>query len=210
MLVSYGKIIPQSILDLFSPGIINLHPSLLPQYRGPSPIEAAMTNLDRQTGFSIMQLDTAMDAGPVYHQETTTMTGQESRSELYDQLFNRGSQKLVELLPQITSGELKPSPQDHEVASYCALLSKDDSLLDPQKLTAAQAEARVRAHLGFPRTKIPYQGSQLIITAAHVATSPQTALDNQYADGNYLVIDQLLAPSGKQMTAEAFLRGQHS
>ena len=207
VLVSYGKIIPQSIIDLFSPGIINVHPSLLPNYRGPSPIEAAMTNLDTETGVSIMQLDADMDAGPVYHQEKITLTSHESRAELYDQLFALGSEKLVELLPRIVSGDLQPVEQDHAAATYCALLSKKDALLDPAKLTATQAEARVRAHLGFPRTKLAFDSLELIITAAHVATEPHTALDQQFTDGNYLIIDELLAPSGKKMTAEAFLRG---
>lgn len=209
VLVSYGKIIPQSIIDLFSPGIINVHPSLLPKYRGPSPIEAAMTNLDTETGVSIMQLDADMDAGPVYHQEKITLTGHESRTELYDQLFALGSEKLIELLPRVVSGDLQPVEQNHAEATYCTLLSKKDALLDPAKLTAAQAEARVRAHLSFPRTKLAFDDLELIITAAHVANKPHTALDQQFTDGNYLIVDQLITPtSGKQMTAEAFLRGR--
>lgn len=208
VLVSYGKIIPQHIIDLFSPGIINVHPSLLPKYRGPSPIEAAMTNLDHETGVSIIQLDADMDAGPIYHQEKIALAGSESRAELYDKLFGLGSNKLVEILPQIANGNLQPTPQNHTEATYCALLSKKDSLLDPTALTAAQAEARVRAHLGFPRTKLAFDDLELIITAAHVANKPHTALDQQFADGNYLIVDQLIAPaSGKQMTTEAFLRG---
>lgn len=207
VLVSYGKIIPQSIIDLFHPGIINLHPSLLPSYRGPSPIEAAMTNLDTTTGVSIMQLDADMDAGPIYHQEAVPLTRLESRAELYDQLFQIGSRKLVELLPRIADGSIHPVPQDHSVATYCSLLTKKDAILDPSALTATQAEARVRAYLGFPRTKLTYNDQTLIITAARVSSTPQTALDHVYTDGSYLIIDQLIAPSGKQMTAEAFLRG---
>ncbi len=209
VLVSYGKIIPQSIIDLFSPGIINVHPSLLPKYRGPSPIEAAMTNLDHETGVSIMQLNADMDAGPIYHQEKIALTGSESRAELYDKLFSLGSEKLVELLPRIIDGSLQPTPQNHAKATYCALLSKKDSLLDPTILTAAQAEARIRAHLGFPRSKLAFDNLELIITAAHVEAQPRTAIDQQFTDGNYLIVDQLIAPtSGKQMTAEAFLRGR--
>lgn len=209
VLVSYGKIIPQSIIDLFSPGIINVHPSLLPKYRGPSPIEAAMINLDHETGVSIMQLNADMDAGPIYHQEKIALAGSESRAELYDKLFSLGSEKLVELLPRIVDDNLQPTPQNHTGATYCALLSKKDSLLDPTALTAAQAEARVRAHLSFPRTKLAFDDLELIITAAHVANKPHTALDQQFTDGNYLIVDQLITPtSGKQMTAEAFLRGR--
>lgn len=210
VLVSYGKIIPQSIIDLFTPGIINLHPSLLPKYRGPSPIEAAMTNLDDQTGVSIMQLDAQMDAGPIYYQQKIALTGRESRAELYDTLFSLGSRKLVEILPAIASGQLQPTPQNHDQASYCRLLTKADSLLDPASLTAPQAAARVRAHLGFPRSKITYRDQTLIITAAHASEAPQTTLDQAFQGGDYLVIDQLLAPSGKKMTAQAFLNGQQN
>lgn len=208
VLVSYGKIIPQSIIDLFPRGIINVHPSLLPRYRGPSPIEAAMTNLDDMTGVSIMQLDAAMDAGPVYHQETVRLNGTETRAELYERLFALGSQKLIELLPRIADGSLQPTPQDDTQATYCALLSKNDSLLHPDQLTARHAEARVRAHLGFPRTKLVFDDTELIITSAHVAPVPATTLDQRFTDGQYLVIDELISPtSGKKMTAEAFLRG---
>lgn len=207
VLVSYGKIIPQSIIDLFTPGIINIHPSLLPSYRGPSPIEAAMTNLDHETGVSIMQLDADMDAGPIYHQQKIGLTGRESRAELYDKLFRLGSEKLIEILPRITSGELQPSPQDHSQAAYCRLLSKADSLLDPKELSSEQAESRIRAYLGFPRTKITFDGEDLIITSAHTADQPQTDLDQKFNDGKFLVIDEVLAPSGKKMTAQAFLNG---
>ena len=69
VLVSYGKIIPQTIIDLFHPGVINVHPSLLPKYRGPSPIESAIANRDKNTGVTIMRLEQAMDAGPIYYQE---------------------------------------------------------------------------------------------------------------------------------------------
>ena len=211
VLVSYGKIIPQSIIDLFPHGIINIHPSLLPHYRGPSPIEAAMTNLDQETGVSIMQLGAAMDAGPIYHQATIRLHGTETRAELYDRLFALGSQKLIELLPHIADGNLQPTSQDDTQATYCDLLSKDISLLHPAQLTAAQAEARVRAHLGFPRTKLAFDNTELIITTAHIASAPATTLDQQFADGNYLIIDELISPiSGKKMTAEAFLRGHSS
>lgn len=208
VLVSYGKIIPQSIIDLFTPGIINLHPSLLPRYRGPSPIEAAMTNLDDETGISIMQLDAQMDAGPLYYQERIALTGRETRAELYDRLFTLGSARLVELLPRIANGDLLPTPQQHTDVTYCALLSKQNAPLDPTTLNAAQAEARVRAYLGFPRTTLYYENDRLIITAAHVADSPSTELDQRCSDGRYLVVDELIAPSGKHMNAAAFLRGR--
>ena len=207
VLVSYGKIIPQAVIDLFNPGIINLHPSLLPQYRGPSPIEAAMINLDSHTGISLIKLDAQMDAGPIYHQESILLSGDESRDELYCKLFNLGSQRLVELLPRIVSGDIHLKPQQESIATYCKLLSKQDAPLDPQSLSAKQAAARVRAYFGFPRSTMMFDGLRLIITKAHPDVTPKTALDQCYHDGQFLIIDELIAPSGKKMTAEAFLRG---
>lgn len=210
VLVAYGKIIPQSILDLFTPGIINVHPSLLPHYRGPSPIEAAIAQGDSETGVSIMQLDAAMDAGPVYAQVRYPLNGTETKPSLYEQLFIQGSDLLAAILPDILSGALMPTPQQHDQATYCQLLTKQQSLIVPSAMTAAAADAHVRAHLGFPRTKIAIHGVERIITRTHIADTPHTSLDQRCADGRYLVIDELIAPSGKTITAEAFLRGYHS
>ncbi len=207
VLVSYGKIIPQSIIDLFTPGIINVHPSLLPRYRGPSPIEAAIIHHDNQTGVTIMQLSAAMDAGPIYAQHIIPLDHTETKPALYATLSHIGNQLLIDTLPDILSGALTPTPQNDADVTYCSLLSKQDGLLDPADLTAVQAEARVRAFLGFPRTRLPLGDQTLIITRAHVSKTAETPLSVQFSDGNYLAPDELIAPSGKTMTAEAFLRG---
>ena len=207
VLVSYGKIIPQSIIDLFSPGIINLHPSLLPHYRGPSPIESAILYGDAITGISLMQLSAAMDAGPVYDQQPITVKSNETAAALYDTLGRLGSQRLVELLPKIIDGSLHPTAQDDTAASYSKLLAKHDGVLSPDKMTAVEAERRVRAFTIFPKTRLVIGANSLIILAAHVADIPATSLDQQFQDGKYLVIDKLVAPSGKMMNATAFLRG---
>ena len=209
VLVSYGKIIPQSIIDLFTPGIINVHPSLLPRYRGPSPIEAAIIHHDNQTGVTIMQLSAAMDAGPIYAQRIIPLDHTETKPALYATLSRIGNQLLIDTLPDILSGALTPTPQNDADATYCSLLSKQDGLLDPADLTAVQAEARVRAFLGFPRTRLPLGDQTLIIiiTRAHVSKTAETPLSVQFSDGNYLIPNELIAPSGKTMPAEAFLRG---
>ena len=207
VLVSYGKIIPQSIIDLFTPGIINVHPSLLPRYRGPSPIEAAIMHRDNQTGVTIMQLSAAMDAGPIYAQHIIPLDHTETKPALYATLSRIGNQLLVDTLPDILSGALTPTPQNDADATYCSLLSKQDGLLDPADLTAVQAETRVRAFLGFPRTRLPLGDQTLIITRAHVSKTAETPLSVQFSDGNYLIPNELIAPSGKTMPAEAFLRG---
>jgi methionyl-tRNA formyltransferase len=207
VLVSYGKIIPQSIIDLFSPGIINVHPSLLPRYRGPSPIETAILNGDPETGVTIMQLSAAMDAGPIYSHMTTPLNGNETAPALETQLAKEGAQELVRVLPAIIAGELLPTSQNDEAASYCNLLSKDESTLDPSLITARQAEQRVRAFLAFPKTKVTVAGQQIVITKAHVSTEAATPLDLPCADGQFLSIDTLIGPSGKAMNAAAFING---
>lgn len=207
VLVSYGRIIPQSIIDLFDPGIINIHPSLLPKYRGPSPIESAIAGGDSSTGVTIMQLSATMDAGPIYAQITHKLTGRETRPELYSTLAQKGAALLIKTLPDILNGNLIAKPQDERSATYCSLLSKADTQLDTSQVTAAEAERIVRAHLGFPRTKINVLGHTIIITKAHVTTQPKTPLDILCQDGACLAVDELIAPSGKTMNPADFLRG---
>lgn len=207
VLVSYGKLVPPAIIDLFTPGIINVHPSLLPRYRGPSPIEATILAGDARTGISLMQLAPAMDAGPVYTAREYPLDGSETQPELAHTLAVIGSTLLIEQLPAILSGELRPLPQDDTQATYCPLLSKQDALLDPASLTAIEAERRVRAYLSYPKARIGHNGQQLIVTAAHTAPHKNTPLDRSCRDGVFLVVDELISPTGRRMSAEAYLRG---
>jgi len=207
VLVSYGKIIPQAIIDLFTPGIINVHPSLLPRYRGPSPIESAIANRDAKTGATLMQLSKAMDAGPLYYQVPYALDQTETRPELYHMLGQLGANILVQQLPAILSGTLQPTPQNDGAATYCRLLTKESSHLDLASLTPGQAEARIRAHLGFPRTRLRVGNYDIIVTKAHVVMDAKTPLDLVCQNGAFLSIDELVAPSGRQMTAADFLRG---
>jgi methionyl-tRNA formyltransferase len=207
ILVAYGRIIPQSIIDIFPKGIINIHPSLLPRYRGPTPIESAIINGDTQTGVSIMQLSAGMDEGPVYAQATTVLHGNETKFELYETLSTLSVELLISKLPSILDGTLQPKVQIDTDATYCKLLSKADSSLDVTTTTAEEADRRVRAHLGFPKTKIKLLDHEIIITKAHVTSEQKTPLDIECRDGAYLTIDELIAPSGRLMDGKAFLRG---
>lgn len=207
VLVSYGKIVPQSIIDLFPRGIINVHPSLLPKYRGPSPIESAILNGDAQTGVSIMQLSAKMDAGPVYSQIHYPLSGTETQQALYETLAEKGADELVRVLPAILSGELQPQPQNEREATYCSLLSKDDALISPSAMMAAQAERHVRAYNVFPKTKLTLGSYTIIVTKAHVSQTKNAPLDVECRDGAFLAIDELVAPNGKRMSADSFLRG---
>ena len=207
VLVSFGKIIPRSILELFTPGIVNVHPSLLPKYRGPSPIESAILNRDSKTGVSIMLLEEAMDAGPVCMQAPYALDFTETKPELYNTLFTLGANILVSKLPSIISGELQPTKQGEKEASYCSLLTKDAGRLDLTKLTPGEAEAHVRAYLGFPRSRISVGSYELIVTKAHGVMTKDSPLDLECANGAFLAIDEVIAPSGKKMSAAEFLRG---
>lgn len=207
VLVSYGKIIPKSTIALFTPGIINVHPSLLPKYRGPSPIESAIANGDSKTGVSIMQLSPEMDAGPVYAVREYQLTGTETRPELYADLANFGANLLIQELNDILNGDLQPVPQDESQATYCKLLSKADADLDVSSLSAQKAEQLIRAHLGFPKSKLTINGHVIIVTKAHIIDQQKTPLDILCADGAYLSVDELIAPSGRSMDQAAFLRG---
>lgn len=214
VLVSYGKIIPQSIIDLFSPGIINVHPSLLPKYRGPSPMEATILNGDRETGVTIMQLSAKMDAGPVYGYTPLELTGTESRAELYNTLGELGTETLLELLPLILDGEAVGLVQNEQEATYCHLLTKADSIIDWNK-SAVRLEREIRAYAGWPQSRTILGGAEIIITKAHViegAATPGTPIvsDKTLSIGT---ADQLLAidcvkPLGKkEMPIGAFLAG---
>ena len=207
VLVSYGKIIPESILALFSPGIINVHPSLLPLYRGPSPIESAIANRDNKTGVTIMQLVKAMDAGPIYMQVPYALDATETKPELYHTLFTLGTNLLISTLPRIASGELQPTQQAEADATYCNLLTKQDGELDLTRLTPGVAEAHIRAYLGYPKSRITIGSHTVIVTKAHGVMTQKTPLDVPCANGAFLAIDELIAPSGKTMTGESFLRG---
>lgn len=208
VLVSYGKIIPQKVLDLFTPGIINVHPSLLPKYRGPSPIEAAILHGDTETGVTLMKLVKDMDAGPIYIQTTHPLLGTETKPDLYDLLGRLGAELLVTHLPAIVNGELPPAEQDDTAASYCSLLTKKDSQLLPEHKNAEMLEREIRAYQGFPKSRLTLFGHDVIITRARVAADEHDGdIVLPCADGTYLAVEHLIAPSGRRMSAAEFVRG---
>lgn len=210
VLSSFGRIIPQRIIDLFEPGIINVHPSLLPLYRGPSPIETAIMNGDTQTGVSIMLLSAAMDAGPVYAQTSYELDGSETQPSLYTTLADLGSVLLVQHLPQVIDGSLLPTPQVDANATYTRLLQKTDAVVDPTHISADALARKIRAHLLYPKTKLTLLDQLVTITAAHDSDTAIHALDVACQDGRFLSIDELIAPTGRRMSADAFLNGYRS
>jgi methionyl-tRNA formyltransferase len=206
ILVAYGKIIPKNIIDIFPRGIINIHPSLLPKYRGPTPIEQAILDGASQTGVSIMQLTPEMDAGPVFTQESINLSKDESKEDLATKLLELGSRILLDTLPQILDGSKNPTAQDDSQATYTKLLTKDDGLVKWDK-SAEEIERQVRAFLGFPKSRTEVLEENIIITKVRVAKDQDDGDLVIGCNPGWLEIQKLTAPSGRSVTGAEFLRG---
>ena len=207
ILAAFSKFIPTSILEAIPNGIINIHPSLLPKYRGTTPIESALLNGDELAGVSVMRLVKAMDAGPTYAQGEVKITDQTTKQSLYEHLANLGAKLLIDVLPGILAKTAPESLQDDTQATFTTPLDKSLSLLKTDSKSAQELVCEVKAFAGFPKSKLNLCGKNCTITAAHSANQPKSELDQLCADGKYLIIDQLIPENSKPMTAEAFLNG---
>lgn len=211
VLVSYGKIIPQHIIEAFSHGIINVHPSLLPKYRGPSPIEAAIKNGDEKTGITIMGLDAGMDTGPIYYQEEIALSKDDNAALLYKKLGAHGARILIKVLPDILAGRVAAEPQNGKGASITHLLKKDDGLLSPHEQTADEMERQVRAYMIYPKSFVYIGDQRLIVKRARSSSNKEVAnLSIKCSDGRYFIIDELINKKGKLVTGQDYLRANNS
>lgn len=216
ILVAYGKIVPQAVIDSFPQGIINIHPSLLPKHRGSIPLESVLLNGETETGVSLMQLAAKMDAGPVFVQQKLSLEADETKQALAARLGELGRDMLLSALPGILDGSLSPKDQNNDDASYDERITKEDGVLDFHK-PAARLVNEVRAYSGWPRSRTTIGTTEVVIVQAHQAQGTGTPgtlwLDDKQLGirtaSGILVIDKLI-PAGKQvMTAEAFLAGYH-
>lgn len=214
ILVAYGKIVPQEIIDIFPKGIINIHPSLLPLHRGPTPIESVILDGSTKTGVSLMQLIQEMDAGPVFGHSEIELSGKESKQELANTLLEIGSSMLIELLPGIIDGSIVARPQNSSEATYDSLLKKEKGLLDFTK-PAITVEREIRAYHEWPKSYTSLNG--IVMTIKSAAVVGLAGKPGEYkADKKSLIIycgkDALeitsLQPAGKkEMPIQAFLAG---
>lgn len=208
VLASFGVLIPSSVLEVFEPeGILNIHPSLLPLYRGASPIESAILNGDTDFGVSVMKLAPKMDAGPIYKQATLSDVPEPfSKDFLYKTLAEMGAAIVLSLLK--SKEWPTPKPQDDSKATYCGKLDKSMSFLTPETDTANQTLRKIVAFSGFPKAKYAFFGVRCIVLKAHILEKGETALiPLPCADGRVLSID-LLQPEGRKvMDAKSFLNG---
>lgn len=212
VLASYGVIIKQDVLDLFVPeGILNIHPSLLPAYRGPSPIETAILNGDKTLGVSVMKLVAAMDAGPIFYQQSFQVDRPE-KDETYRLLATNAAEWIAKHLSEKPLTETcPPTTQDNSKATYTKKFDKSMSPLDPTHKTAAELDNEIRAFAGFPKSKYEFFGLDCIIISAHVATPEETTspktLQIECYDKSILIVDQIQPAGRKIMDAKSFLNG---
>jgi len=152
VVVDYGKILPARLLSIPRRGFLNVHPSLLPRFRGPSPIRSAILAGDSTTGVTVMLLDDAMDHGPVIAQKRIELSDPPPRnSELERILMPAGGALLAQMLPRWIAGDIEATPQNHDVATYCQKFTKEDGALDLSG-DARFNLLKIRAFEGWPGT----------------------------------------------------------
>lgn len=168
IVAAYGKIIPPDALKIPRFGFVNIHPSLLPRYRGPSPIQAAIANGDAETGVTLMLLDAQVDHGPTIAQERVPLSPTATRSSLERELASLGASLLERTLPDYLASRITPQPQDHTHATTTPLLSRDHGRIDWREPSAV-IEQKIRAYEDWPGTwcELP-NGKRLKVLRAEV------------------------------------------
>lgn len=215
VLASYGRIIPSSLLELFSIGIINVHPSDLPRYRGPSPIEQTILNGDEKTAVSLMKLVKAMDAGPIYAKARLNVPDNISKADLKQSLIKTGVSLMADKLPAILSGQLKPTPQDDSQATYTKLIKKSDGQIDWSR-TAQEVQRQIRAYQGWPGSFTKLFDVRITIHEAN--TSPKSGQPGEhfisssgllsvYCGQGALELISVQPAGKKRMSSADFIRG---
>ncbi len=174
VVAAYGKILPKKVLDLPSLGCLNLHPSLLPRYRGPSPVASAILEGSEKTGVTVMLLDEGMDTGPILAQEETLIAPNENAETLTERLFHIGARLLIETLPLWTKGEIIPKPQDNAKATVSRLLTREDGLIDWTE-SAVTLWREVRAYCPWPGSYTFWRGKRLKVLEVSVSDESMVA-----------------------------------
>ena len=223
VVAAFGQILPQSVLDIPTYGCINIHPSLLPEFRGAAPVAAAILAGSEFTGVSIMLMGSGLDTGPVLARAQISVSRQDTTGSLTAKLSRIAAQLLLEVLPCWLQGELAPQPQDEAEATYSSMLSKMDGEID-WHLSALDIWRRVRAFHPWPGCYTRWQGGQLKIIEAVPVTGPShsgrtevgqvVAVNKEGAafgvntgDG-VLGILRVQLEGKRAMSAAEFLRGQ--
>lgn len=199
LVASYGKIIPQALLAIPAHSVLNIHPSLLPLYRGPSPLQTAILNGDRESGVTIMQVDPEMDHGPIIAQSKIALADNYDYLSLEKKLAKLGAQLFTQIIPDWLAGKITAVQQDHDQASYTRKFLKTDGAIN----LADPGLANYRKYLAltpwpgvFTELKRGAQVWRVIIKQAHL-------------DQGQLVIDRVLPAGRKEISWIEFQRGLH-
>ena len=218
VVAAYGRLLKQPLLDIPPHGHINMHPSLLPRWRGPSPIQSALVAGDQVTGVTIMKLSLEMDAGDMMLQRTTPIDPMENAQALSDRLSLLGAEMTVEVLQQLEAGADACTPQDDSEAVYCSMLRKEDGYIDWSK-SAQEIHDRVRGTTPWPGAQCDFRGDRCKIhasapldefTDAEPGTIVRVTNDALHVatGAGVLEISVFQLPGKAAMPVEALLRGR--
>lgn len=219
VVVSYGQILPQEIINLAPLGIINVHASLLPKYRGCSPIISAILNGEKKTGVTIMRIVKEVDAGDMLLQREVEILEDDNAKTLSERLSKAGAELLVEAVKQIEAGITVETPQDPKLATFTKMIRKEDGLLDFSK-PAFEANNKIRAFNPNPGAFVLRDGEKIKIHQAKIvpaneeisageiiSSSPKSGLVIKCGK-DAIEILKLQAPGGKILDAKSFLNGR--
>ncbi|PKM37181.1 MAG: methionyl-tRNA formyltransferase [Gammaproteobacteria bacterium HGW-Gammaproteobacteria-10] len=214
VVVAYGMLLPQRILDLPTFGCINVHASLLPRWRGAAPIQRALIAGDEKTGVTIMRMALKLDAGDILHKEEYRITPKDTAGDLHDNLAKLGALGMSKVLPNIEDNTLHPEIQDESQVTYAAKLEKNEANLDWNE-SAEQLDLKIRGFNPWPVAQTRYKDQVLRIWLAEPLSSqadakPGTLLKNgkylEVATGNGLLrLHEVQLPGGKRISASAFM-----
>lgn len=207
VVASYGQILSQAALDLAPNKFINLHGSILPAYRGASPIAEAIKQGEHETGVTVMLMDAQMDHGAMLATATCPILDTDTTETLEARMAELGAATLPTILAEYLDGKIVPTEQPHEQATFCKLIKKEDGFVDTSMLSAAALDRLVRAYTPWPNVTIEYQGARLKLLKTHVGIAGSRDLSLPCKEGT-LIVDECRPEGGKTMTGEAFLRGR--
>ncbi len=217
IVAQYGLLIPKNILESFPLGVLNVHPSLLPTYRGATPIQTALMHGDTETGITIMKLDEGMDTGPILLQKKISISPDETYPELEKRLAHSGLDALLETIPPYSKGTLIPTPQENSRATYCRELTRDDGRIDWQK-TNKEIYNQYRALQKWPGIWTMWDAKRLkLLRVQPIEKTGVPGIVSIHKKNilvgckeNSLEIMELQIEGKKSMDAKAFIHGHHT
>lgn len=194
ILTAYGKMLPKKLLSIPKHGVLNIHPSMLPRLRGPSPVRSAILNNERNTGTTVIVLDEKMDHGPIIAQESIKINDKDwppLLPVLEEKLFRKGGKLLVKVMEDYIKEKITPKPQDEAKATYCEKIKKEDGLVDILNDSPKEIYIKYCAFYGWPRIFFFQNGKRIIITKARL-------------ENDKFIIEKVMPENGKEMNYKDF------